>query len=96
MAGGDLLPLVPSNNAVAAFIRRAGDRAVLVVANLGGTPLTRVTVSSPGAVLPAGRYRLGPTAEDLVVGSDGRIRQYVPVSLLEPRALLVFEITTRR
>jgi len=41
LGAGELLPLAASTDAVAAYLRRAGDRAVLVVANLGasGAPL---------------------------------------------------------
>ena len=96
LASGELLPLVASNDAVAAYVRRAGDRAVLVIANLGKTPLAGVTVSSPGPILPAGRFTIGQPDEELVVRSDGRIRQYVPVPSLEPAAFFVFEIARRR
>ena len=93
LGAGELLPLTASTNAVAAYIRRAGERAVLVIANLGQTPLTGVTVSSNSAVLPAGRYRSGEPLGELVIRSDGRIQQWVPVRSLARGAFLVLEIT---
>jgi alpha-amylase len=48
---GELVPLVASHDAVAAFVRRDGENRVMVIANLGGVPLAGVSVSSPdGAV----------------------------------------------
>jgi glycosidase len=96
LASGELLPLTASSDAVAAYIRRAGERTVLVIANLGPSPLARVTVSSSGSVLPAGRYRAGDPPGDLVIRSDGRLRQWAPVRSLDRGAFLIFEITKAR
>jgi glycosidase len=93
LGSGELLPLTASTDAVAAYIRRAGERAVLVIANLGSTPLTGVTVSSGGHVLPPGRYRSGQPSAELVIRSDGRIRQWVPVRSLDRGAFFILEIT---
>ncbi len=41
LAGGELVPLTTSNDAVAAFLRRDGGRVVLVLANLGAEAATR-------------------------------------------------------
>ncbi|MGH7677979.1 MAG: alpha-amylase family glycosyl hydrolase [Gemmatimonadaceae bacterium] len=43
---GELVPVTANNDAVAAYIRRDGTRRVMVVANLGTTPLSRVIISS--------------------------------------------------
>ncbi len=40
LATGELVPLTASSDAVAAYLRREGGRAVLVVANLGAAPLS--------------------------------------------------------
>ena len=98
LGSGELVPLVASNDAVAAFLRKGTDRTVLVVANLRPTPLARVTLSSTSRVLPAGRYAakslLGSSAATpLRVGTDGRIRGYVPVAALAPRACYVLELS---
>ncbi|MFN2564746.1 MAG: alpha-amylase, partial [Gemmatimonadaceae bacterium] len=85
----------------AAYLRRDGERVVLVVANLGATPLSDVAISSAERVLPAGRYTprslLGaPPASRLLIGSHGRIRGYVPVRSLGGRELYAFELTSGR
>jgi hypothetical protein len=68
---------------VAAYVRRQGDRAVLIIVNLGDQPLTRVSLSSPAAALPPGRHELTDLlaeskAASLRVEADGRIRVYTP------------------
>jgi alpha-amylase len=98
LAGGDLVPLTASTDVVAAYLRRRGGRAVLVIANLGTAPLTGVTLSSDGRVLPAGRYTGasligGPAAAPLVVRRDGSIRGYVPLPRLGPMESHVIDLT---
>ncbi len=73
LSAGELLPLSASTDAVAAYLRREGNRAVLVVANLGTEPLAGVTVSSEERALPPGRYDVqsllgGPRGAPLGVG----------------------------
>ena len=90
LGSGELVPLTASNDAVAAYVRRTGDRAVLVVANLGATPLAGVTVASPDRAIPAGRYALtsllgGPAGQPLRVGTNGRIQGFVPMRSPAPR-----------
>lgn len=99
LGSGELLPLTASSDAVAAYLRREGDRAVLVVANLGATSRSGVTISSPERVLSAGRYRLSsllasPPAAPLRIGSDGRIRGYAPVPVLGPLETYLFEVSS--
>ncbi|MGH7427917.1 MAG: hypothetical protein ACREJ4_06120, partial [Candidatus Methylomirabilaceae bacterium] len=94
---GELVPLTVGNDAVTAYLRREGDRAVLVVANLGAAPLSGVTLSSHERALAAGRYvpkpLLGaPSAATLRVGSDGRIRGYVPMRSLAPLESYLFDL----
>ena len=97
LAVGEVLPLVASNDAVAAYLRRDGSRTVLVVANLGATALRGVTVSSDAENAPVGTWH--PTtlfgvkpAATLVVGADGRIARYTPVTTLEAFTGYVFEL----
>jgi glycosidase len=97
LGSGVLVPLATSDDAVAAYLRREGDHAVLVVANLGSAALAAVTLSSTERVLPAGRYSLkalldGPTAASLSVGPDGRIQGYVPLRSLTPVTSYLFEL----
>jgi glycosidase len=98
LGAGDFLPLESSDSAVAAFLRRDGQRAVLVVANLATTPRAGVTVSSGDGALRGARYAtrdlLGdPATPALVVESDGRIRAFVPRATLEARRTYVLELT---
>jgi glycosidase len=97
LAAGELVPLTASNEAVAAYLRREGRRAVLVVANLGTTPLSGVTLSSSGGALRAGSYTPtsllgGGTAAALTVAADGRIQGYAPLTSLAPMQSHVFEL----
>lgn len=99
LATGRLVPLTASNGAVAAFVRREGDRAVLVVANLGTAPLSGVTLSSDRGVLARGDYAPGdllggPRAAGLTVGADGRVQGYVPLRTLAPMEIHVFDLAT--
>jgi glycosidase len=99
LATGELLPLSASTDAVAAYLRRDGDRAVLVVANLGAAQLSDVAVSSDSGVLPAGRYQVqnllvGSQGAPLDVGVNGQIDGYVPLPSLGPRESHVFELAT--
>ena len=96
---GRLIPLTANNDAVAAFVRRDGDKAVLVVANLGATPLSGVTLSSDADALPVsdgpGNNLLGgPDAARVSVGADGRIQGYVPFRTLAPMSVHVLEFTS--
>ena len=98
LARGDFLPLATSDPAVAAFLRRDGPRAVLVVANLATTPRAGVTVSSGDGALGRARYAtrdlLGDAATSaLVVEADGRIRAFVPRATLDARRTYVLELT---
>jgi glycosidase len=95
---GELVPLAASTNAAAAYVRRDGNSAVLVVANFGATPLSSIRLSSDGRVLPAGRYDAqnllgGPQGASLRVRGNGRIDGYVPLRSLGPLESHVFEFT---
>ena len=101
LAGGELVSLAASSDAVAAYLRRERDRAVLVVANLGTAPLTGTTIASPDRAVLAGRYTLnsllgGAAGRPLRVGSNGRIQGYAPVPSLGPMQAHVFELTRAR
>ena len=101
LASGELIQLTASSDTVAAYLRRKGDRIVLVIANLGAVPLRGVTLSSTAGALPAGRHTpktlLGNrSAVQLRVGSNGRIQSYAPLSVVGPMETHVFEIRKRR
>jgi alpha-amylase len=95
---GELIPLQASSESAATYLRRDGDRVVLVVANLSPTPLTGVNLTSSDAILGAGQYAArtmlgGQPAAQLRVTSDRRIRSYVPVRSLVPFESVVIELT---
>lgn len=101
VADGVLVPLTADNDAVAAYLRRDDQREVLVVANLGRTPLANVKLTSAIDALWPGTYRatalLGSAAASaLSVGRDGRVSDYVPLPTLGPRATYVFELRLAR
>jgi glycosidase len=100
LATGRLVPLVAGNGSVAAYLRRTGNHVVLVVANLGGAPLSGVAIASAERVLPPGRYAPrslldGPDGALLQVRRDGRVRDYVAAATLAPRQTLVLDLVRR-
>ncbi len=101
LAMGRLVPLSASSPQVAAYLRRAGGRTVLVVANLGAEAASSVSIGSGEGVLPPGRYAPrnllgGPDGARLQVGRDGRIRDYRPVmGTIGPRESLVLDLVRR-
>ncbi|UCC72583.1 MAG: alpha-amylase [Gemmatimonadota bacterium] len=97
LGSGELIPLHAGTEAVAAYLRRKGDRVALVIANLAITPLTEVALSSDAGVLRAGRYAPqvllgGAAAAPLPIGEDGRLRGYAPLTSLAPFEAYVFDI----
>jgi len=101
LATGRLVPLSATSPQVAAYLRRAGDHTVLVVANLGGAAVAGVSVGSGEAALRPGSYAPrnllgGPSSSTLRVGGDGRVRDYVPLpGAIAPRQSLILELTRR-
>jgi alpha-amylase len=98
LARGTLVPLTASNDAVAAYLRRDGNRAVLIVNNLGASALSGVTISSAPGALPPGRYAVREIwgrrpAGRLTVGADGRLRNYVPAPTLAPMQSYLLELS---
>ncbi len=101
LATGRLVPLVASSPTVTAYLRRARDHAVLVVANLGGMAVSGVSIGSAPGVLPPGRYESrnllsGPNGAEFMVSAEGRLSGYVPVpGAIGPRSSLVLELSRR-
>jgi alpha-amylase len=99
LRSGELVPLTTNNEAVVAYLRKQSNRAVLVVANLGSAPVSRVALVSRDSTLTGGRYRVksllgGADGARLSVRwEDGRIRNYTPVPSLGAGEAYVFEIT---
>jgi len=98
LATGRLVPLTTGSTEVIAYLRRAGDKAVLVVANLGAAAVTGVSVHSGRDAMPPGSYAahglLGTqNGATLVVGPDGQLTGYVPITgRLGPRESAVFDL----
>ena len=98
LATGRLVPLTAGSTQVIAYLRRAGDKAVLVVANLGAAAVTGVSVHSGKDAMPPGSYAahglLGTqNGATLVVGPDGQLLGYVPLTgRLGPRESAVFDL----
>ncbi|HSE53363.1 MAG TPA: alpha-amylase family glycosyl hydrolase [Gemmatimonadales bacterium] len=101
LAVGRLVPLSAESATVTAYLRREGDRAVLVVANLGDAPATALLLSGDPGTLPPGRYQPrnllgGPDGAVLEVGADGSVQGYQPVpGALGSRAILVLDLVRR-
>jgi alpha-amylase len=100
IAVGALIPVTTNNDAVAAYLRRNGNDAVLVVANLGATPAHSVTLSAPGTSFPGGRWAMrdalgGVPGATLVVPADGAVSEYVPLPSIPPMSAHVFRLTAR-
>ena len=101
LATGALVPLTASQPSVVAYVRRAGGRAVLIVANLGSGEAPAVTITSNASVLPAGSYGTrnllgGSDAARLDIGADGQVRAYQPMArALGPGEALILELTAR-
>jgi glycosidase len=101
LGSGELVPLMASSEAVAAYLRRSGNRVVLVVANLGATPIAGVTVTSPDRAVPAGRYAPasllgGPGGRPLRVAGNGRIQGYAPLATLGAMEIHVLDLARAR
>ena len=98
---GKLVPLSANSPQVAAYLRRASNHAVLVVANLGATPTSGVSIGSGDSLLPPGRYAPrsllgGASGATLRVSRDGRMQGYVPVQgTIGPRESLVLDLIRR-
>ncbi len=99
LAAGELVPVDAGNDAVAAFLRRDGTNVVLVIANLGATPLSGVSLSTTPGAIPEGKYGardlLGSGhADALEVGADGALHGYAPLATLAPMQTWILQLTS--
>jgi alpha-amylase len=101
LATGRLIQLSANNADVVAYLRREGSKAVLVVANLGASAVSGVSLGSSNGALPAGAYAArsvlsAQRSPPLTVGADGQVRGYVPLaSRLGARESVVLELVRR-
>jgi alpha-amylase len=100
LGAGTLIPLETSSDAAAAWVRRDGSRMVLVIANLGTTPLSNVTLSSAVGGLSAGVFRMkdllgGVAGADVTIERGGNLQGYAPLPTLAPMQTYLFELTAR-
>jgi glycosidase len=95
---GRLVPLTSNSSQVVAYLRRAGNDAVLVLVNLGQSPVPSLTIASTDGALPAGRYAtralLGRGSDaGVVVGTTGRLAGAAPLGrALAPGESVVLEL----
>lgn len=97
LARGRLIPLAASDPGVVAYVRRRGNRAVLVIANVAAAPAVAVTLAAPPGTLPPGRWRLrsllsGADAAPLVVEQDGAVRRYLARETVGAREGVLYEL----
>ncbi|NUQ21589.1 MAG: alpha-amylase [Gemmatimonadaceae bacterium] len=97
LGSGTLVPLTTSDSSVAAYLRRDGDRVVLVLANLGASPVRALTLSAPAGSLPPGQWRAnsllgGRNAAAIRVPTDGAVRGWIPLGVLQPKRGYLFEL----
>jgi alpha-amylase len=101
LSSGELIPVESGSAAVSAYLRRDGRRVVLVLANLGSSPLANVAVTMPAGALTAGRY----TARDLIRGgvgarlstdAQGATTAWVPIPTLAPMQSYLLELAPVR
>jgi alpha-amylase len=101
LAVGRLVPLSAGSATVTAYLRREGDRAVLVVANLGDAPAAGLVLSGAAGVLPPGSYQPrsllgGPDGAVLEVGADGSVQGYQPLpGALASKSSMVLDLIRR-
>jgi alpha-amylase len=97
LASTTFVPLTAAPG-IAAYLRRDGDRAVLIVANLRDSPAANVSLSSDDDALAAGSYAAagllgGSAGAGFTVGPSGRVSSYVPLGSVPPRSARLFELT---
>jgi glycosidase len=101
LADGRLVPLAAGSATVAAYLRRSGMRAVIVVVNLGAAAVSGVAISSAEGALQPGSYTPrnllgGPNGATLLVRRDGSIQGYEPVpGPIGPGESLVLDLVRR-
>jgi alpha-amylase len=97
LSRGDFIPLTTSDTSVAAFLRRAGDDAVLVMLNFSANQKEGIQINGEAAGVAAATYQLSSLHGDadaapLTVGTNGAISDYVPLPTLEAQTGYVLKL----
>jgi alpha-amylase len=96
LSHGDWTAIDSSSSALNAFLRRADGETVLVVSNLGDTPVTSPVLTldrGPLCGSPIAKPAQGTAAvRSPSITSDGGFAGYVPVEQIGPRETLVIEL----
>jgi len=97
---GDFVPLATGNDQVAAYLRRKGNRNVVIVANLGTSRVSGLSLRSDAGVLARGTYSArslsgGSTNTTLRVDDGGGITAWIPVPSLDALTVHIIEISKR-
>jgi glycosidase len=100
LAKGDFTPLSADNSGVAAFIRRQGDSAVLVLINFDKAAAAGVGLALATSDLPPGAYRLTPLygapgtePAPLRIDAGGSVLGYRPMAEIPPQTGYIFQLT---
>ena len=94
---GDFIPLVSSDTAVGAFLRRADDETVLVVLNFSANAKQDIKLNGTATGVSAGTYQLTPLLGDtpgaaLVLDETAAIKDFVALPALEPQTGYVLRL----
>ena len=97
LARGRLLPVTANTDAVAAYVRREGRHAVLVVVNLAADTVRNAMLSTAARGAPSGRWTLhdllgAAISAPLCVAADGGVRDFRPMPALAPLTAYLFEL----
>jgi glycosidase len=98
LGNGSFTPLETTGAAsVAAFLRRSGDSAVLVVLNFGTQSVDSATIAVAASDLEPGTYKLiallgDAQAADIVIGPGGAIMKGTPLPRLAPQSGYIFRL----
>jgi glycosidase len=100
LGGGELVPLETNHPSLVAYLRRAQDRTVFVIANLAETAISDVRVASGTATLARGTYSVSgllgaPAGPPMRIGGNGQIDRYAPVEAIGGLQAWLFELTRR-
>lgn len=94
---GEFVPLASTTNTMA-YLRKTADRTVMVFANLGAGMVQRPGLSSVKNVLQPGRYTARSLLDDrkattLTVGRDGKVTAWTLARPLQPREVVIVELS---